>query len=104
MPKYVLTYHGGAGLPETEAAQAELMAAWGDWFAELGDALVDGGAPFGETVAVGPEGESTLDPADPLTGYSILVAEDVQTAMRHASTCPVLAGGGTVKVSAAIEM
>ena len=44
MAKYLLVYHGG-GMAEGEAAQAEVMAAWGTWFQNLGPALADGGNP-----------------------------------------------------------
>ena len=35
MAKFILAYHGG-GMPETEAEQAAVMAAWGAWFGNLG--------------------------------------------------------------------
>ena len=46
MTKFVLVYAGG-GYPESEAQQAEVMAAWGAWYQDLGQAIVDGGNPFG---------------------------------------------------------
>ena len=44
MTKYLLAYHGGK-MAEGEAEQAKVVAAWGEWFASLGAAVVDGGAP-----------------------------------------------------------
>lgn len=105
MTNYVLTYSGGAGLPETQEEQAQLMAAWGDWFAKVGASIVDGGAAFGESVAVSPDGStSAVSSASVLTGYSVVSADTMQGALEHARSCPVLVGGGTVTVSAAIDM
>ena len=44
MTKFVLMFHGG----ETpEEPSAEVMDRWMAWFGELGEAVVDMGAPFG---------------------------------------------------------
>jgi len=54
MPKYVFAYHGG-GMAESEAAQAEAMAAWGAWFESLGAAVIDGGNPTGQSKTITPD-------------------------------------------------
>lgn len=56
MTKYVLTYHGEGGMPETEAEVNQVMAAWGAWFEQLGAAVVDGGNPFGAGSTISPDG------------------------------------------------
>ena len=104
MAKYVLAYHGGEGMPETEEAQAEVMAAWGGWFESLGAAVVDGGAPFGPSATVSADGSSTPGGGKELTGYSVIEAGSLDDAIAKSRTCPVLSGGGTVEVYEAIEM
>jgi hypothetical protein len=96
--KYVLVYQGGA-MAETEAAQQAAMAAWGTWFGSLGAAVVDGGAPFGASGAVG--GGSTTTG---LTGYSILQADSLDAAVTMAGGCPIIADGGTVDVYETIDV
>jgi len=98
MGKYVLVYQGGA-MAETEEAQQAAMAAWGAWFGSLGDAVVDPGAPFGASAAVGGGGAKAG-----ATGYSILQADDIDTAVKLGEGCPVLDGGGSVDVYEAIDM
>ncbi|MEQ1788675.1 MAG: hypothetical protein ABL966_16610 [Acidimicrobiales bacterium] len=98
MGKYVLVYQGGA-MAETEEAQQAVMAAWGAWFGTLGAAVVDGGAPFGASAAVG-GGAATSG----LTGYSVLEAGDLAAAVTMAGGCPIIADGGTVDVYEAIDV
>jgi hypothetical protein len=96
--KFVLVYQGGR-MAETEEAQASAMAAWGAWFGSLGAAVVDGGAPFGASAAVGGG-----DARTGLTGYSILQADDLAQAVERAGGCPILADGGTVDVYQTIDV
>ena len=105
MSKFVFAYHGGSGMPETQAEQAAIMEAWGQWFGALGDAVVDGGAPTGAARTVGPDGAATDGGgANPLTGYTVIEAADLDAATEIARGCPVLAGGGSVEVAQTIDM
>lgn len=105
MAKFVFGYHGGSGMPESAEEQEKLMAAWGGWFATLGDALVDGGNPFGQNRTVASDGAvSDGGGSNPLGGYSIVDASDLDTATTMAKGCPVLANGGSVEVCEAIDM
>lgn len=104
MPKYVLAYHGGS-LPENEADQATVMAAWGAWFGSLGDAVVDGGNPTGPSQTLASDGSTTVGGgANPISGYSLINATDLDAAVSLAKGCPVLASGGTIEVAETIEM
>lgn len=105
MSKFILGYHGGAGMETTEEEMAAVMAAWGAWFAELGDAVVDGGAPTAQVKTVG-SGGSVADGggANPLSGYSIITADSLDAAVAMAQGCPNLAAGGSVEVAELIEM
>lgn len=100
--KYVLTYTGGGGMPETEAEQAELMEAWGGWFGALGDAVVDGGNPFGQAKTIAADG--AVSDGSNCSGYSIISADSLDDAVAKAKGCPVLASGGAIEVNEAIDM
>jgi hypothetical protein len=97
MSKFVFAYRGGS-MPETPEEQEAVMAAWGAWFGELGESIVDGGAPFGASAAVG--GDLTAQ----LTGYSVVDASSLDDAVAKAGGCPILTSGGTVEVYEAIDM
>ena len=103
MPKYVLAYHGGS-MPETAAAQEEAMAAWGAWFGSLGAAVIDGGNPTGLAKTVTSGAVRDGGGANPLTGYSLLTAADINAAVALAKGCPILDAGGSVEVAEAIDM
>lgn len=103
MPKYVLAYHGG-GMPESEAEQATIMAAWGEWMGGLGEALVDGGNPTAMAKTVDASGVSDGGGANPVTGYSLIVADDIDAATAMAAGCPIIGGGGSVEVAETIDM
>lgn len=103
MAKYLLVY-GGGSMPETEAAQAQAMAAWEAWFTRLDGAVVDPGNPTSRGLTIRPGGTVTGDGHPSATGYSILSAADLDTAVGLAKGCPVLAGGGSVEVCEILEV
>ena len=95
MPNYLLAYHGG-GTPEGEEAQAAVMEAWNDWLEHIGEAMLDLGNPVGDTRTVNSDGSVSAAPASPVSGYSIVEADDMDAALAIAKGCPVLADGGSV--------
>jgi hypothetical protein len=97
MAKYLLLYNGGK-MPESEAEQAAVMAAWEAWFEQLGAAVADPGNPFTPaSKSIAPDG-SVSDGAGSGSGYSILEADSLEAATTLAKGCPVLQGGASVGV------
>ena len=103
MAKYIFAYHGG-GMAETEAEQAKIMEAWGAWMGSLGAALVDGGARTASSTTVTTTGVTDDGGANPISGYSLYEADDVEAAIKAAQGCPILDAGGSVEVAALMEM
>jgi len=98
MANYLLAYHGG-GMPETEKEQQRVMVAWGKWYEKIGNAIVDGGNPVGRTKTVARTGRITNGGGkNPITGYTIIKAKDLDAAARLSKGCPVLKSGGSVEV------
>lgn len=104
MGKFVLAYTGGGEMGESEEEQQEIMGHWMNWFGALGEAVVDGGNPFGASATVGSDGEVAEHGASALNGYSIIDAESLEDACEKAKGCPVLAGGGSVEVYEAVPI
>jgi hypothetical protein len=104
MTKYLLAYHGG-GMAEGEEEQAKAMAAWGAWFGSLGDAVVDAGNPTGPSRTVAGDGSASAGGGpNPVTGYTLISAANLDAAVSLAKGCPILSSGGTIEVAETIEM
>ena len=88
MAKFAFIYRGGKS-GETKEEQDKAMAAWGKWFGELGDALADGGNPFGPGKTVDKGGVSDKVKGEPATGYSVVNAKDHSAAAELAKSCPM---------------
>jgi hypothetical protein len=88
MKNYVFIYYNGAATGDMP--MEEVRAAWGAWFGQLGDAVVDAGHPFqdgGKVVMA----DSVVDAkGQDVTGYSIVKADDFDAALALAQSCPIL--------------
>ena len=101
----VLVYTGGTYL-ETEEESAKVMAAWGAWMEGLGEALVNGGNPFGpQAKNIGSDG-TVSDGAvgTPATGYSIVQADSLDEAVTLAKGCPHWQHAGQISVYETFQM
>lgn len=99
MAKFLLLYTGG-GMPETEAQQAEVMKAWGVWYDALGEAVVDPGDPFTPMAKnITSSGRVSDGPIGTMaTGYTIIKADSLDSAVGMTKGCPILKSGGQISV------
>jgi hypothetical protein len=104
MANYVFAYSGGNGMAADPAEREAGLAKWGQWFAELGSAVVDGGAPTGPAKTVAPSGSVTDGGSRGLTGYSIVTADSLDAATEIAKGCPILDNGGSVDVYETLQV
>ena len=104
MAKYLFVYHGGSA-PATDEQKAQVMDAWGQWMGGMGSAVVDGGNPVGKSSTVNSDGSVSDDGgSNPVSGYGLFEAADLQRALEMAKGCPILQMGGSVEVAEAIDM
>jgi hypothetical protein len=104
MANYMFAYSGGNGVAANQVERDAQTAKWGQWFGQLGSAVVDGGAPTGTAKTVGTGGSVSDGGSRGLTGYSIVSADSLDSAVELAKGCPVLETGGAVDVYEAIAM
>jgi hypothetical protein len=104
LTNYVFAYSGGNGVAADEAERKAQYAKWGQWFRDLGSAVVEGGAAMGIAKTVGPGGSVSDGGSRGLSGYSIVSADSLDSALELAKGCPVLEIGGAVDVYEAIAM
>jgi len=99
MTKYVFIYHGGK-MSEVPEETAKIMEAWGAWFTSMGDDVIDGGNPVGQSSTVhGDKTVSNNGGNNPVSGYSLINAANLDDALTKAKGCPVLDNGGHVELT-----
>jgi hypothetical protein len=89
MPTYLISNRP----PKDYKPSADVMEAWNAWFGALGDHLVDRGNPVFSAKALGTPADETR-----LGGYTLIIADDLHSAVALAEQCPVLKQGGGVEV------
>jgi len=103
MPNYILAYHGG-NMPESPEEGAEHMAKWEAWADGLGDSLVNRGTPLGKSKSVSSDGVTDGGGENPLIGYSVLNAQNIDAAVKMVEGSPHINFGGTMVVAEMMEM
>jgi len=96
MTNYVLSFR----VPSDYAPGAGTTAQWQAWFAALGPALVDIGHAVTEYASLGEVGGSESR----MIAYSVVSADDLDSALALAKDCPVLRVGGGVEVGPVMEV
>lgn len=89
MPEYILAYHVG-DMPKDPEVQKKMGMEWQAWMAEQGDALVNPQTPLGKSKTVSADGVEEGGGPNPLLGFSILEADDMDAALEVAKSCPYL--------------
>jgi hypothetical protein len=95
MAKYVFSYR----VPSGYAPHAGTAAEWQAWFGGLGSALVSIGHAVTDYASLGEVGGSSSR----MIGYSVVSAEDMDSALALAKDCPVLRVGGGIEVGPVME-
>jgi hypothetical protein len=98
MPRFLVTYHGG-GMPSDPAEAARARAAFGEWVAKSGTAIVDPGAPLRSATHLA---TATPAPAITIGGYSVIEAPTLDDAIAVLKSHPFMARGGTLQLHEAI--
>jgi hypothetical protein len=86
-------------VPTGYRPNAETPTEWRAWFAALGPALVDVGNAITDHASVGEVGGS----GSRMVAYSVVSAQDMDSALALAKDCPVMRVGGGVEVGPVME-
>lgn len=97
MATFLFTYRRPKDSPVQSLSDvdSDLLAAWGAWHDGMGASLVDRGNPAFGSTSLGNCGPDTT-----VGGYSLVTADDLETAVTLAKGCPALERGGGVEVGA----
>jgi hypothetical protein len=96
MAKYVFSYR----VPSDYVPHAGTPAEWQAWFGGMGSALVDVGHAVTDYASLGEVGGNSSR----MIGYSVVSAEDMDSALALAKDCPVMRVGGGVEVGPVMEV
>jgi hypothetical protein len=89
MPTYLITNR----VPDSFKPGPEALAAWTAWFEHLGSHLKDRGNPAFTCATLG-----NCGPGTSLGGYTLLSADDLQTAIALAEAHPLMTRDGGVEI------
>ena len=95
MATYVFSFR----VPSDYTPHAGTTAEWQAWFGGLGSALVDIGNAVTDYASLGEVGGSDSR----MVAYSVVAAEDMDSALALAKGCPVMRVGGGVEVGPVLE-
>ena len=97
MARYLFLYSGGTTPADAPAKVKKSMEAWTAWFGKLGKAVVEPGSPTLPGKIVHSKGTKSVG-AKPITGYTILQADNLDAAVALAKSCPGISEGGQLAV------
>ena len=98
MARFLITYHAGDMSHDRESI-AEARQAFTEWATKTGPALADFGAPVRSTTTISSGGIHDGASAWPFMGWSVIEAEDGDTALRMLQDHPFLSRGGILQLS-----
>lgn len=98
MPQYVLVYLGGEEPSSPEEGKRN-FAKYRKWLSSLGESAVSPANPLKNTNTVNPDGTVTAGCMTAMSGYTIIEADSMESALSVAKECPFLEVGGSLEVS-----
>lgn len=100
MPDFLFAYHAGSSAaPRSDASRAEERAEWAAWIDAHQSALTHPGAPVGPSTTVRAAGVESDGGANPVAGFSIVSASDLEAAVAIAQSCPMARYGGSIEIA-----
>jgi hypothetical protein len=103
MAQYIITYLGG-DQPSSPEEGPRHFAKYKEWLSSLGDSAVSPANPFKNTSTVNSDGTVTAGSSTSMSGYTVIEADSMETALEIAKACPFLDIGGSLEVSELIQM
>jgi len=103
MPQYVIVYLGG-NQPASPKEGKQHVSKYMEWITSLGEASVSPMNPLKNKSTVNSDGSVTTGGTTAMSGYTIIEADSMESALASAKACPFLDIGGSLEVSELVEM
>jgi hypothetical protein len=98
MARFLVTYHGG-NMPHDPESMAKAREAFMQWARKAGSALPEPGAPIARALSISSSGTSDGVAEGPFNGWSVVEADDLDSATRVLADHPFMDRGGVLQVS-----
>ena len=99
MPKYLVTYHGGAEVPHDPVVMEKVRNAFMQWAKKTGSALVDPGAPIAGRRTVTSNGVKDGAAEGTVDGWSIVEAAGMDEVADILKDHPFVSRGGSLQIN-----
>lgn len=103
MPQFAIVYLGGNHPSSPEEGQKH-FAKYMEWLSTLGEAAVSPANPLSNTHTVQADGNVIEGGSSTMSGYTIVEADSMESALNMAKSCPFLEIEGTLEVSEIMQM
>ena len=103
MPQYIITYLGG-NQPSNPEEGKQHMSKYMNWLSSLGNSAVSPANPLKNTSTVNSDGSVTSGGETSMSGFTIIEADSMESALSIAKSCPFLEIGGSLEVSELMQM
>jgi len=103
MPQYLITYLGG-NRPSSPEEGKQHMTKYMQWLSSLGKSAVSPANPLKNTSTVNSDGSVTSGGKTSMSGFTIIEAASMESAISIAKSCPFLEVGGSLEVSELMKM
>ncbi len=103
MPQYFITYLGG-DKPSSPEAGKQHMSKYRNWLSSLGKSAVSPANPLKNTSTVNSDGSVSGGGKTSMSGFTIIEADSMESALFIAKSCPFLEIGGSLEVSELMQM
>lgn len=103
MAQFIITYLAG-DRPSSPEEGLKHFSKYQEWLSSLGSSAVSPMNPIKNTSTIHPDGSVTAGSKTSMSGYTIVEAESIETAISIAKACPFLDINGSLEVSELIKM
>ena len=103
MAQFLITYLGG-NPPTTPEEGQKHFAKYKEWLASVGDAMISPANPLKNTNTINPDGSVSPGSKSFMSGYTIIEADSIESAIEITRACPFLEIGGSLEVSELVQM
>ena len=103
MAQYIMTYLGG-DQPSSPEAGKQHFAKYMEWLSSLGDSAVSPANPMKNVHTVSADGSVSAGGSTTMSGFTIIEADSIESALQFAKSCPFLDMNGSLEVAELMQM